>query len=173
VYAGNSAMSFIDPSGAEAIVEYATTLARGLQISELFDAALTICETVGNIQLALSGINAVSNFKGAIGEDIAQTAYANNGDVAIKPTKTVPGPVTGKPRLPDLGIGQDLAEVKNTAKQGLTSQIRDSIALAQRQGGKLTLITRVDTKLSRQLLKAAAKGGLRIVACLPSIAELC
>jgi hypothetical protein len=71
-------------------------------------------------------------------------------------------------RFPDEITETSLTEVKNTAKQGWTAQLKDYAAIAEQQGKQFILKVRPGADLSKPLKAAAAAGkviiqGLRML----------
>ena len=69
--------------------------------------------------------------------------------------------VNGRDRIPDEVTDTMITEVKNVKKQHLSTQLNDYIDLAKDKNLEFTLVTRVDTKLSKPL-QAKVDAGLII-----------
>jgi hypothetical protein len=72
-------------------------------------------------------------------------------------------------RIPDYVTPKSWVEVKNTKALSYTHQLRQTVNLAKANGKTYTIITRINTKLSRHLMRAMANGTLKIIKCLPPI----
>jgi len=81
------------------------------------------------------------------------------------PKQGVLGPLSGRMRFPDEHTAVLLKEAKNVKSQGLTSQIKDYIAIAQNEGVPFELWVRTGnrTKISGPLQAAEQAGLVRIV----------
>jgi hypothetical protein len=80
----------------------------------------------------------------------------------------VEGPISGKKRFPDEITATTVKEVKNVARQGWTSQLKDSAQIAKDLGLKFELWVRSSTKLSAPL-KAARDAGEVLIKFLPGL----
>ncbi|MFN0020615.1 MAG: putative toxin, partial [Pirellulaceae bacterium] len=119
-------------------------------------------DEVGNApKAATMTANAVADSPAA--QMAASVAKGRAGELAAGITgakKGVISPRSGKMRFPDLISETLIKEVKNVVRQGLTSQIKDYIAIATDRHIPFELWTHKDTILSKPLAKAIAMGDI-------------
>ena len=152
----DSAMVAMGPVGVEVSgVERAGVAAA----EEVAAAAPAVIEDVEAGIAAFEEVAGIarSSQLGKEGEAAVRSAYDIGEKVAIQ--------VGENARVPD-GINrglQTLSEVKNTAYQGWTSQLRDYSAYAQEQGWTFNLYIRPGARLSQPLLNARDAGIVNIL----------
>jgi RHS repeat-associated protein len=158
VYVRNDPCNLVDPSGAAAAGEYGL-LARNSSRQAAFyhEVGNFIC---GQLVGAALGLMDGPNGMGKAGEDFFSKLSGLD-----KNTRGIE--VGGRGRIPDFINGSgDFFEVKNTATQSFTRQLRDMV-MGRESGEPLTLVTRGTTKLSGPLIQAIKSGSVRVLACLP------
>jgi RHS repeat-associated protein len=161
-YASNDPTDLSDASGCQATTEYgllqkARETIRQAVIQEIEGA---VCEEL--IKLAVLGLGGGPNGLGAAAENFVADALgtAHNNTTIMAPS--------GNNRIPDFIVEDRFVEVKNTVRLSGTSQIRDFVAIAERDGkGPLVLVTRASTKLSGPLQDLIRLGKIQLLNCLP------
>jgi hypothetical protein len=99
---------------------------------------------------------------GQMGEDFIRNQLGGTGANSQVPY----GGASGRDRIADFVRGADVIDVKNVKSQSLTSQIRDLIARAGRNGRPI-LVVRTSTQISGPLAAAFRRAGGMIIGCLP------
>jgi RHS repeat-associated protein len=99
-----------------------------------------------------SGVGASPYSKGKAGEDFVSKQISTN-----KNTLKITAP-SGKDRIPDFITKKHIIEVKNTKSQSYTRQIKDYQKISKKNGKKMVLYTRKNTRLSRPLKQQIKNG---------------
>ena len=187
IYCANNPLTRIDPSGKfiwfAPLILYAPVILASLAM--LVNTPVLQANLADNINTA-SSRNASSVDKmiaiGSIGADL--TSAGGGSRIAKNAIKGRAGEAaarsyfkaenyikkgvytSGKLRIPDIGFEYKgvkyLGEVKNTLRQGLTRQIKDTIKIANGKGVQPALIIRKGADISSKLLRAAEEGTIKI-----------
>jgi RHS repeat-associated protein len=181
-YALNNPLKYVDPDGEAA--ETALDLAgiaydiyelvrepswknAGILVADLGLAVTPFVPGIGATKLAGKGLDALQiadrmaavRQTGAAGEAAVRKAY----DIGNASRIEISG--SGRIRIPD-GINRitgTLSEVKNVSRQGYTRQLRDFAAFAKAAKLDFVLYVREDTRLSRSLQEAIARGDVKLM----------
>jgi len=158
VYAANDPLDFVDPTGAQALVERAEIDTQRIATEEAIrELSWQLC---GQLVGAVLGLGLGANAMGSAGEDFVSNKFL--GGLAKNTQLLDP---TGLRRIPDF-IQRGFIEVKNVGRLAYTQQIRDLVALLPK-GEQLTIFVRGGTKLSGPVLDAMKSGLFKVVRCLP------
>jgi RHS repeat-associated protein len=160
-YASNDPINFSDPTGEAALAEYGATSSQSARQAILLrEVGFYICGQLANA--AILGLGLGPNAMGQMGEDFIRNQLGGTGAQSQVPY----GGASGRNRIADFIRGADVIEVKNVNSQSLTSQIKDLIAKAGRNGRPI-LVVRTSTNISGPLAAAMKRAGGMIIGCLP------
>jgi len=159
-YVRNDPCNLVDPSGMSEAGEYGMLARTSAARAELYhEVGNFICGQFVGAAIGVLGAGTGPNGMGQAAEDFMSELLGLD--------KNHRGIEVGG-RKPDfINEAGDFFEVKNTAKQSFTQQLRDMV-MGRESGAPLTLITRGTTKLSGPLIDAIKAGSVRVLACLPS-----